>query len=127
MRDAHIIQAAQLGSTNWLRALLAANCDVNALTVPAGQTPVMLAASKGFLHCVKALVEAGASLTVRDAENHSCLDLCSTEQGRGCLRTIKLGLGLLLPTFDTNTVVNQAVGNFFPTPSSNVVNDSVGL
>mmetsp|Transcript_3222 Transcript_3222/g.4648 ORF Transcript_3222/g.4648 Transcript_3222/m.4648 type:complete len:382 (-) Transcript_3222:7-1152(-) len=52
----------------------------------------MLAASGGFLHCVKALVEANADLTIRDFQGRSCLDVCSTSQGKGCLRTINLGL-----------------------------------
>jgi len=56
------------------------------------RTALMLAAEQGFLHCVQALVQAKANLHILDAQQKSCIDLCSIEKGRGCLRTLKNGL-----------------------------------
>ena len=53
------------------------------------QTPVMLAAKGGFLHCVKALIESKADITLLDANHQLCEQICSVEHGQGCLRTIQ--------------------------------------
>lgn len=88
-------QAAEHGNTKWLTVLLQFNCDVNSLTKDGKErTPVMLAAQGGFLHCVKLLIAFKADLTAVDNEHKSCLELCSTASGRGCLRAIRQGLGL---------------------------------
>lgn len=89
-------QASKLGKTEWVKAFISANYDVNARTLHSNQTPIMLSAIGGYLHCVKALINAGADLTLQDSSEQTCKDVCSTQSGRGCLRAITQGLGTIL-------------------------------
>lgn len=54
-------EAARLGRTNMVRALIDAGADVNAADAKL-QTPLHEAAREGHLTCVRALLEAGASV-----------------------------------------------------------------
>jgi ankyrin repeat protein len=80
--------------------------DINELSQDsAKQTAVMLAAQQGYLHCVKLLIDARADLTIVDSQQQSCVQLCSLEKGRGCLRAIQNGLSNTLTT-STNELSN---------------------
>ncbi len=69
--------AACRGASDVIASLLSAGAQVDARSNDDGLTPLMAAVKKGHRECIKALVDAGADLKVRDAKGMSLIQLAT--------------------------------------------------
>ncbi len=75
--DSQLLEAAEDGETEKVKALLESGADVNAKDL-IGLTPLMLAASLGYTETVATLLEAGANLEAKDILGHTTLGLAES-------------------------------------------------
>lgn len=69
-----LIEAAEAGATDFVKALLGCGAAVNqADAYRGGHTPLQLAAQRGHLSTVRALIEEGADVNARDQWGHTVL------------------------------------------------------
>uniref|UniRef100_UPI00398F82A6 ankyrin repeat domain-containing protein 53-like n=1 Tax=Pristiophorus japonicus TaxID=55135 RepID=UPI00398F82A6 len=83
----HLIlnKEAKFRAHKYLMYLLSIGADPNIQTVE-GLTPLHQAAELGLLQCIITLVEAGATVTVKDARGHRPIDLAKIWGHRVCAR-----------------------------------------
>lgn len=82
----HLMLAAQLGFTEGVEALIAANANLNITNE--GGSALVYAAKNGHTGCVQALIKANADLNITDSNGNSALFLAVINGHNDCVREI---------------------------------------
>lgn len=83
-----LLTAANAGILESTGALLDAGVDINRRSTPKGMTPLMHAAMKGHVQCVRLLLHRGASKDKKDDDGDTALHLASRNRHEECVRAL---------------------------------------